>query len=267
MSHSTTCLITGAQGVLARPLVAALKDTLPLKLTDIRDEPIEGLPCTACDLTNLDETLEVFEGVDTVVHLAIASCRNYGAPGECDLPEAQRSQEWLDAYSKALLAINPSSTYNVFEAARRRGVRRVVYISSLTVYLGKRDLSPRTNETPLEPVNLYACTKLFGEHVARLYWHTHGVEAITLRIGQPYPVGGYLDEGFKNPLSRALLVYKPDFVESVRCALQTPVSFGVYNIVSTSDCQVFDLSPAAEIGYHPAGHFTESGLTIRHSES
>lgn len=267
MSDSTnrTCLITGALGVLGRHLAQGLKERFPLKLTDIRNGELEGMPCTGCDLTDLNQTFETFQGADTVIHMAIASGRNHGPPGEADLPEAERSQEWVDAYSQAMLTINPTSTYNVFETARRLGIRRVVYISSLTVYLGKRDTSPRGPETPLEPANLYACTKLFGEHIARLYWLKHGIDALTLRIGQPYPTGTYLDDACKtSSLARSVYVYVPDFIQAVTCALETPVDYGVFNIVSLSDSPCYDLTPAKSIGYQPIGYFSEEGVTVRH---
>jgi len=92
-------------------------------------------------------------------------------------------------------------TYNVFEAARRAGVSRVVYASSgATVSAWERDppysalvaglydqagtWKAMTHETPPRPSGLYGASKIWGEAIARHYADAYGLSAICVRIGR-----------------------------------------------------------------------------------
>src|SRR5262249_62234956 len=82
--------------------------------------PIAGVACHEADIADLDAIAPAFKGVDTVVHLAART-------GSSEVFEE-------------LLRANVIGTYNVFEAARRAGVKRVVYASSgATVSAWERD--------------------------------------------------------------------------------------------------------------------------------
>lgn len=107
-------LITGAAGRLGSVLrkhLAAFADEL--RLTDIADmghaAPHEQL--VRCDLANFNDVLPLTEGVDAIVHAG-------GVPVE-------------DTFDKILNG-NIVGTYNIYEAARRNGVKRVVYTSPTT---------------------------------------------------------------------------------------------------------------------------------------
>src|ERR671918_2932844 len=101
-------------------------------------------------------------GVDVVVHLA-------AIPGE-------------DSFSR-LVEANVFGTYNVFEAARQAGVRRVVFASTNHVtgfYPRGEGVGP---SDPVRPDSLYAVTKVFGEALGRLYADKWGLEVVCIRIG------------------------------------------------------------------------------------
>jgi thioester reductase-like protein len=100
-----------------------------------------------------------------------------------------------------ILGANVVGTYNVFEAARRAGVGRVVYASSgATVSAWERDppwsaliagrydeagaWTKMTHETPTRPSGLYGASKIWGEAIARHYADAHGLSAICVRIGR-----------------------------------------------------------------------------------
>jgi UDP-glucose 4-epimerase len=76
-------------------------------------------------------------------------------------------------------------TANVFEYAKRFGVRKIVYPSSSSVY-GNTPL-PQSETTPTLPTNLYGVAKLTCEHVARLY--LDAVPSVGLRIFAGYGPG------------------------------------------------------------------------------
>jgi nucleoside-diphosphate-sugar epimerase len=94
----------------------------------------------------------------------------------------------------AVLSSNLVGTYNVFEAARRAGVERVVFASSnhaIGTYETENapalyDLDdPRAwdHTAEIRPDSLYGVSKVYGEAMARYYLDHHGVKACCLRIG------------------------------------------------------------------------------------
>lgn len=114
------------------------------------------------DCAELDAMCRATEGVDCVIHLA-------GIPTEAPWDE--------------LLPANYVSTYNVFEAARRAGTRRIIFASSNHA-VGYHDVSETLdrNAEP-RPDGLYGVAKVFGEALGRLYTDRHGMEVCSLRIG------------------------------------------------------------------------------------
>ena len=77
-------------------------------------------------------------------------------------------------------AQNVTGTLNVLEAARRAGVRRVVYASSSSVYGDSPELPKREEHTPA-PISPYAVSKAAGEQYARVWSRLYGVETVGLR--------------------------------------------------------------------------------------
>ena len=77
-------------------------------------------------------------------------------------------------------ANNVTGTLHVLEAARRQGVRRVVYASSSSVY-GERPDLPKREEQPPAPISPYGASKLAGEQYAAIWNRLYGVETVGLR--------------------------------------------------------------------------------------
>jgi UDP-glucose 4-epimerase len=77
-------------------------------------------------------------------------------------------------------ADNVTGTLHVLEAARRSGVRRVVYASSSSVY-GDRPELPKREDQPLAPISPYAVSKAAGEQYASVWSRLYGVETVGLR--------------------------------------------------------------------------------------
>lgn len=84
---------------------------------------------------------------------------------------------------QAILDANIAGTYNVFEAARQAGVKRVIYASSYHV-LGMHKVSdaPLDRHAEVRPDSLYAVSKLFGENLSRLYYDKFGIACLNVRI-------------------------------------------------------------------------------------
>jgi uronate dehydrogenase len=158
-------LVTGAGGRIGTVLREAWRGRFPLlRLVDICDLGVAGPgeELAQLDITDFEGVRGALEEIDVVVHLA-------GITTE-------------DLFSR-LLEANVRGTFNIFEAARQRGVRRVVFASSNHV----TGFYPRTQRIgpnhPVRPDSMYGATKAFGEAVGRLYADKWKLEVVCLRIG------------------------------------------------------------------------------------
>lgn len=157
-------LLTGAAGRLGAVLRPSLLAKYgALRCTDIAPAPLlAGEDFRRCDLGDAAAVADVVAGCRAIVHFGAAT-------NECEFPE--------------LLHTNIVGTYNVFEAARRHGIARIVFASTGHVVgfhlkNGKIDV-----DAPHRPDSIYGLSKCFGEDLARLYWDKHGIECAALRIG------------------------------------------------------------------------------------
>lgn len=160
----TRVLITGAAGHIGRALRAGLRGQYQLRLADIAAQAPAGddEEIVSTDITRLADLVPAMQGVDVVVHLA-------GIPDE-------------DSWEK-IRDINIDGCYNVFEAARQAGVKRVIFASSNhAVGFHRRDRMI-DDTVALRPDSRYGVSKVFGEALGRLYADKHGMSVACLRIG------------------------------------------------------------------------------------
>lgn len=90
---------------------------------------------------------------------------------------------------QTVLGANISGTYNIFEAARKANVTRIIFASSYHVQ-GMYEMKdvPINLEAPYRPDSLYGVSKAFGETLSRFYFDKFGIECLVIRIctaGQP----------------------------------------------------------------------------------
>jgi len=162
-------LLTGAAGGLGRVLRPRLKaycKTLRLSDHVALGSAAAGEELVVAKLEDRPAIDALLEGVDAVVHLGGVSVE-----GPFD-PIAQA---------------NIIGVYNLYEAARRHGVRRVVFASSNHVtgfYRQDQVISPRD---PMRPDGFYGISKAFGENLSRFYFDRYGIETACLRIGSSFP--------------------------------------------------------------------------------
>lgn len=162
-------LLTGAAGRLGSRLrvgLAPLTETLRIAdrapLADL--QPHEEAAIFALD--DMEAALAATKGCDAIAHFGGAA---------------------LEAPWEEILASNIRGSYNIFEAARRNGVRRVVYASSVHA-IGYHALEAHIDaEAPHRPDSLYGLSKCFVEDLGRLYWDKFGIESAHLRIFSSYP--------------------------------------------------------------------------------
>jgi NAD+ dependent glucose-6-phosphate dehydrogenase len=228
-----TVLITGAVGRIGSYLTQSFGQRYALSLTDARP-PAEtyGHPFAQAELADLDALRALCQGVDTVLHLA-ADPRTF-APWESLLPN------------------NIVGAYNVLEAAREAGCRRVVFASTVNAVGGHpRDVQVRT-DMPVAPGNLYGASKAWGEAAAYHYAHTHGLSCICLRFGWVCTREQASQQ--RNPYLLEVALTLEDLALLVESALHAPAElrFGVFHGVSDNRFKRLDITDTRErLGYAP----------------
>lgn len=247
-------LVTGASGILAKWVIPELEANYELRLTDLAPRGNDDR-FVAADLTDFESVYRLIEGMDAVVHLAVATGDGRGEP----MPDNK-----IDPVDDRTLRVNTTSSFYLLEAALRHKIKRVVYASSFTILLANRHRPRYDGKTELEPTNLYACTKLFGEQLAGTYWRNHGLSTICLRIGQPTPIGHMFDELWRtNKRSRCWATHVEDVAQAMGCALRTPVSHGIFPLVSASDNPRIAWEETRDaMGYVPRAYFSDQGLSF-----
>ena len=240
-------LITGASGLIGGLVIEGLSEKYDF--SGLNRSKIEGIPLIQADISNIDEILPAFEGIDTVLHLSAFLA---------DVNDWENTNQ-----------VNIKGTYNVFEAARKHGVSRVVFASSGSTMLGyeldypyghiargEHEKMPDDWELvdykdPVRPDSLYGVSKVFGETLGRYFSDYHGISVINIRLGavldtdQPKLVRHY--PGY---LSQA------DCVQMIDLCLSAPASikFEILDAISNNKLRWRDTSRAsALLGWNPVG--------------
>ena len=163
-------LVTGGAGFIGSHLVEHFHTDHEVVVVDnLRSgyrENLEGLrhDFHQVSVTEQDSLIALFEGVDLVFHMAamVSVPESLEDPYEC-------------------VRINTLGTLNVLEAARRSGVKGVVFATSAAVY-GDNPVVPKVEDMLPEPKSPYAVTKLDGEYFMRIYGSQWGVKTASLRF-------------------------------------------------------------------------------------
>jgi len=203
-------LITGAAGNIGKVLRAGMRGHYALRLADIAPQESAGEheEVVTADITQLDALVSQMREIDVVVHLA-------------GIPDESTWQKIRD--------MNIEGCYNVFEAARRAGVRRVVFASSNHVVgFHRRDRMIDDTVEP-RPDSRYGVSKVFGEALGRLYADKHGMSVACMRIGSFRP-----DDTPTAPRHLYTWISHGDMVQLARRCIDAPdyhfiVVYGVSN--------------------------------------
>lgn len=220
-------LLTGAAGGLGRVLRPRLSQWARIVRVSDREAcgpAASGEEVVPADLADAPAVHALLEDVDAVLQFGGVS---------------------LESPLADLVPANVTGLYNVYEAARRHGVRRIVYASSSHVTGFHRQSEVIGLDAPLRPDCLYAVTKCFGEALSRYYFDRFGIETVCLRIGSSFPEP-------RNPRMMVSYLSHDDLVELVRCALFTPrVDHSIIYGVSDNPVRWWDNARAAHLGFHP----------------
>jgi NAD+ dependent glucose-6-phosphate dehydrogenase len=201
------------------------------------------------DLSDLGALTRSLSGMDVVVHLA--------------------ADPRPDAGWERVLASNIVGTRNLFEAAHRARVRRVVYASSVMVSWGYQQDEPYrsiaacqldpaaaaqvpvvTHEWPVRPTGLYPASKVWGEALGRSFADVHGMSVLCVRIGWVNAA----DTPWSQPGLAPIWCSQRDVVRLLELAVQAPsqLRYDVFYAVSNNDQCWVDIQHAREVlGYIP----------------
>ncbi len=215
----------------------------------------DGAECVSGDITKLEKIVPFFEDQAAVVHLA---------------GDSRLKADWNSVYQNNILG-----TYNVFEASRQQGIKKIVFASSNHVtglYEGDWPISsivrgdfegidktkiPKVSHlSPPRVDSFYGASKLFGEGLGQYYSREYGVSVISLRIGtvRPYEWPMPSETRFF-----ATWLSHRDLVQLVEKSLEARgLTYDVFYGVSDNTWRFWDVSHAKDvIGYEPQDNAEE----------
>jgi uronate dehydrogenase len=245
-------LLTGAAGRISGGIVSDLQKDYDLVLTDAIVPEDRQDDMSQLDLLDFPAVRDAMKGVDQVIHLAIASGRALK-----HLP--------IHEYNDEQMRVNLIGTQHVYAAAVQTGVKRVVYFSSMTVWMGIPEYDHVSLDTPLRPRGVYGCTKLFGEHMAEHYTRGNDISIICLRLGHPIPTPGceYNSEYLRQYGDNGVMCDFEDIKQGVRCALNAQdLKYYIFPLVSASQENRVELTAGIKVGYWPKKCFNSDGEVI-----
>ena len=220
-----TILITGAAGDVGTHLRRELAGKYRIRASDLRSlKKISNEAFMRADISRMADALRITRGVDAIVHLG-----GYSVEGP-----------W-----EGILSANIVGCYNVFEAARRNGVKRIVFPTSNHAV----GFYPRTqtidHRVYIKPDSRYGVSKVFGEALGSLYADKYGMQVFLMRIGNVNPVP--IDK------RRLSIWFSPrDLAQLVTIGIEHPgIRFEIVYGVSGNQRSWYDNSNAARLGYRP----------------
>ncbi len=197
------------------------------------------------DLSNLEEVVRAFSGIDAVVHMAA------DASGQAGF--------------QSVLKSNLIGGYHAFEACRQAGVKRIIFASSIQVSSGygreepysrvsrgEYDGEPQpivTHTMPTRPMNIYASSKVWGEALARTYADAHGLSCLCIRIGWVVK-----EDRPPRPSAGHIWCSQRDIVSLTQCCIDAAddVRFDVFYGMSNNKNRWVDIEHARKVvGYVP----------------
>ena len=231
-------LITGPAGRVGTEIVPLLREHFALRLFDTRqltaigdDEISHG------SIEDFDALRGACRGVHALLHLAAISDE--------------------DDFHSRLLPVNLGGAYNAFEAARQAGVRKVLFPSTGQTVLNNPKGERVTTDMLPRPSTVYACTKLFGEALARYYSDIHGMSAIVIRLCY---FRAYNDPLLRIPGHDVQREWcsPGDLTQLVTRCIRSEVRFGIFFGLSRNRERCWDIENArVAVGYEPCDDAAE----------
>ena len=221
-------VLTGARGSLGTALRGPLSKLADVLLsTDILPAPDDLFPnetYVVADVAQMDQIGPLLAGAEMVVH--------FGAI----VDEKPFEELWGPNFVGA---------YNVWEAAHKHGLRRVIYASSIHAVGMYPTNAGIDTEVPHRPDTFYGLAKCFAEDLGRMYWEKRGLESVCLRILSCTPEP-------QNPRALGTWLSHADMIQLVERSIDTPtVGFTVAYGVSANTRAPVSNARVPFLGYRP----------------
>lgn len=221
-------LLTGAAGGLGKVLRETLRPYAKIiRLSDIAaidpsaGEHEEIMPC---DLSDKAAVHALCEGVDAIAHFGGVS---------------------VERPFEEILQANIRGVFHIYEAARKHGIKRVIFASSNHVIGFHKQTDVIDASAPRRPDSYYGLSKSYGEDMASFYFDRYGIETVSIRIGSSFP------EPLNRRMMATYLSYR-DLTNLIERSLFTPdVKHTVVYGASANRDQWWDNHMAAHLGFEP----------------
>jgi uronate dehydrogenase len=220
-------LLTGAAGNLGRVLRERLASYAEiLRVSDITDLETAGPREEAMrvDLADIEAVSAMVKDCDAIVHLGAVS---------------------VERPFDEILPANIQGVYNLYEGARKHGVKRVIFASSNHVTGFYPQGQILDSDVPLRPDSYYGISKAFGENLSRFYFDRYGIETVCLRIGSSFP----------EPVDRRMMITWLSFGDLAHLVIQSlrapVVGHTIVYGASANQGRWWDNHGAAHLGFLP----------------
>lgn len=220
-------LLTGASGGLGQRLredIAKYCNILRISALDGLGEARANEELVECNLADMEAVKELTRDVDLILHFGGISTENTFAN---------------------ILEGNIVGFYNVFEAARQNGVKRIIWPSSVHAVGFYDRLELLETDCPTRPDSLYGVSKVFGEGLAQYYWDKFNLETVSIRIGSCFP----------EPTNWRMMTTWQSYADLLRlverCLIVPRVGHTIVWGISDNDQAIWDNRKAGHLGYKP----------------
>lgn len=227
MAKANRILMTGAAGIIGTQIREGLRDLAThVRLSDLADlgEAGPGEEIVTCDLADTPALRSLVRDCDAILHFGGVSTENTAA---------------------LIHQVNIDGVYQLYEAARKEGVKRILFASSNHA-IGFHSRETRLTASSLtRPDSNYGVSKVYGEALASLYWDKYGIETLIVRIGSCFPAP-------KDRRMMATWMSADDMLRLIGCMLDAPrLGCPIVYGVSDNDESWWDNSETAYLGWKP----------------
>jgi uronate dehydrogenase len=222
--------ITGPAGRVGSRIVPLLRNEYQLVLIDSKKiKPEQDDVIFTGDIRDINFLKTSLIDCEAVIHLAA-------------IPDDD------DVYTK-LIPYNIEAVYTLFETCRNLGIKKIIFASTAQTVLHYPNSIYIKTDMPPRPYTIYACTKLFGESLARFYSDKFGISIICLRIGwfQDYDSEYLTDTEIKKRWCSP-----KDLTQIICKSIKSQLKFGVFFAISNNKDRYWDIESAKNLlGYEP----------------
>lgn len=220
-------LLTGAAGGLGKVLRETLRPYASIiRLSDIASMDPAGPneEVVPCDLSDKTAVHALCEGVDAIAHFGGVS---------------------VERPFEEILEANIKGVFHIYEAARKHGIKRIIFASSNHVIGFYKQTETIDAGVARRPDSYYGLSKSYGEDMASFYFDRYGIETVSIRIGSSFP------EPLNRRMMATYLSYR-DLTTLIERSLFTPnVGHTVVYGASANRDAWWDNHMAAHLGFEP----------------